>query len=96
MPYIKQEDRQKFTLKSSEIPSNSGIDLIDYLGDLISSAGDMNYVVSKLCKKYIENEGECYQKYNDLMGALEGIKLELYRKNISPYEDIKEKENGKI
>lgn len=96
MPYIKKEDRKKFTIKSSEIPSNSGIDLIEYLGDLISNAGDFNYVVTKLAHTYIENEGTNYQHMNDILGALEGAKLELYRRKIGPYEDIKIDENGDV
>ena len=84
MPYIKKSDRSKLD------------DDIDLLGDLIANAGEFNYAVSMLAKKYIEKHGECYQKYNDLMGALTGIQLELYRRNISNYEDIKIEENGDI
>lgn len=96
MPYIKKEDRKKFTLKSSEIPNNSGIDLIEYLGELIGNSGQFNYVVTKLAHKYLEVEGNDYQHMNDLIGALEGIKLELYRRKIAPYEDLKISENGDV
>jgi hypothetical protein len=31
-----------------------------------------------------------------MVGALECCKLELYRKRIAPYEELKERENGPI
>jgi hypothetical protein len=34
--------------------------------------------------------------YNDAIGALEGAKLELYRRYVSAYEDDKIKENGDV
>jgi len=37
-----------------------------------------------------------YDDYNTLIGVLENIKLELYRRKIIPYEDIKIKENGDV
>ncbi len=32
--------------------------------------------------------------FNALIGVLESAKLELYRRMIAPYEDVKMKENG--
>jgi hypothetical protein len=40
--------------------------------------------------------GENYQHFNDVLGALEGAKLELYRRRIAPYEDTKIVENGDV
>jgi len=60
------------------------------------TAGEFNYAVTKMITYYIEKNGESYQTYNDIMGALEGIKLELYRRKIAPYEDKKIKENGDV
>jgi len=37
-----------------------------------------------------------WQNYAEILGMLESIKLELYRKVISKYEDKKEKENGTV
>lgn len=96
MPYIKKEDRKKFKIKTSNIESNTHIDLVKSVGRRIENAGDFNYFVSMLCKEYIEKHGKRYQYMNDLMGALEGIKLELYRKIISNYEDEKISENGGV
>jgi hypothetical protein len=37
-----------------------------------------------------------YQAINDCLGALEGAKLELYRRVAAPYEDRKIQENGDV
>lgn len=80
MPYIKPEDRNK---------------LEDDIGR-IESPGELNYLITLLINDYISTNEECYQTYNDIMGALEGAKLELYRRKIAPYEDQKIKENGDV
>lgn len=60
------------------------------------SCGELNYAITQLCKEYLEDNGEKYQIYNDIIGALEGAKLELYRRKVSIYEDKKCEENGDI
>lgn len=87
MPYIKSENRKKFIKTLSEA---------QLVFDKNTTPGDFNYLVSKLAKIYIWYKGESYQTYNDLMGALTGAQLELYRKKISSYEDEKLNENGDI
>ena len=62
----------------------------------IDSAGEMNYVITMLVRTYIERHGLCYQTLNDVVGALEGCKFELYRRVLAPYEDLKIKENGDV
>jgi len=59
-------------------------------------AGDLNYTITRLCHEYVKKFGEKYQTYNDIMGVLEGAKLELYRRKIAPYEDLKIAENGDV
>jgi len=61
-----------------------------------SNAGELNFFITSAIKNYIERKGERYQTYNDIMGALEGAKLELYRRKIAPYEDKKMKDNGDV
>ena len=65
-------------------------------GSLPANAGELNYVITTQLTKYIFIKGESYQTYNDIMGALEGSKLELYRRKILPYENIKMSENGDV
>lgn len=84
MPYIKQQDREKFRLALEEIPSPA-------------NAGELNYLITMICHKYLtENAPINYQLFNDIMGALEGAKMELYRRKATPYEDIKIYQNGDV
>jgi len=46
--------------------------------------------------QYIRDKRKCYQTYNDVIGVLECIKQELYRRFVSKYEDLKIKQNGDI
>jgi len=45
---------------------------------------------------YIKDKGLRYNTLNDAIGIVECVKQELYRMIVSPYEDIKIKENGEI
>lgn len=80
MPYIEESRRKAFHHKLL----------------CMSTPGDLNYLITQLCQEYKELRGECYQTYNDIMGALEGAKLELYRRKVAPYEDKKIKDNGDV
>jgi len=44
----------------------------------------------------IEKKGLSYSNVNEIIGALECIKLELYRRVAAPYEDLKIEENGDV
>lgn len=59
-------------------------------------AGELNYAFTFIIKKYLEQKGLRYQFLNDVIGALEGAKLELYRRVIAPYEDTKIEANGDV
>ena len=65
-------------------------------GSAAESAGELNYLITMTCHAYMRRNGISYQKYNDVIGALEGAKLEFYRRQVTPYEDIKIKENGDV
>jgi len=60
------------------------------------NAGELNYLFTKLIIGYIASKGESYQTYSDIIGALEGAKLELYRRKIGLYEDKKINEDGDV
>jgi len=85
MPYIKAM-RKKFF---EDI-------LCHYITNTPQNSGELNFLFTMLSKQYLHNQGESYQTYNDIIGALEGSKLELYRKQTALYEDKKEKENGTV
>ena len=92
MPYIKPEDRAYLRPLTAEFHKTD-----------IRTPGELNYLISKLCKRFLDakkhqgngNEAN-YQAFNDALGALEGAKLELYRRRLAPYEDSKIQENGDI
>ena len=84
MPYIKKTDRKEF---------NDILNNLDYFN---LDAGKINYLVSSILKKFVSVHGENYSIYNEIIGALECIKLEMYRRNVASYEDNKIGENGDI
>ncbi len=61
-----------------------------------NSCGELNYLFTYWIKKYINDHGQKYQTFNDIIGALEGAKIEIYRRDIAPYEDCKRNENGDV
>ena len=65
-------------------------------GDPIESPGELNYALTLLVTAYMRYHGESYQRFNDVIGALEGCKMELYRRRVAPYEDRKIVENGDV
>ena len=81
MPYIKQTRRQHLETNPTTAPDN---------------AGELNYLITDLIIDYINAHGQSYQTYNDIIGALEGAKYELYRRQVAPYEDEKIVENGDV
>ncbi len=58
-------------------------------------AGELNFLITVIIKDYYDDKGG-YQSINDVVGALEGAKLEFYRRIAAPYEDLKIKENGDV
>ncbi len=82
MPYINKNAREKFDN--------------DFSGDQADNAGELNYMFTTLILEYINKHGLNYQRINDVVGALEGAKLEFYRRMATPYEEEKIEENGDI
>ncbi len=61
-----------------------------------TNAGELNYALHIILEQYLYNKGESYQTYNDMVGALESAKMELYRRQVAKYEDEKITLNGDI
>jgi hypothetical protein len=59
------------------------------------NTGELNYVITTIINEYYRYQGG-YSSINDVLGALEGAKLEFYRRVAAPYEDQKIKENGDV
>jgi hypothetical protein len=65
-------------------------------GEIPNTPGELNYLLTVTVLEYIRDKGESYTAYNDALGALEGCKLELYRRHVAPYEDEKIVKNGDV
>ena len=85
MPYITKERRGTIDCRLHLFT--------DYIHDL--SAGDLNYIFSKIVWSEFDKNPN-YAKANELMGMLQGVQAEFYRRKVAPYEDEKLKENGDI
>lgn len=81
MPYISRQRR---------------IPLDEWKHNSATGPGELNYRLSVVIKQYLGTHGRKYSTMNDIMGALEGAKLEFYRKTVVPYEEEKIIENGDI
>lgn len=65
-------------------------------GDEIVTPGELQYLIALLINNYVGTMNLSYQTINDIVGALEGAKLEFYRRIAAPYEDKKIAENGDV
>jgi len=80
MPYIKKEDRKIWEDMALALPK---------------TAGELNYVLTKIALVYLPDVPR-YNDYNEVIGVLECMKQEFYRRAVAPYEDKKIKENGDV
>jgi hypothetical protein len=87
MPYIKKvaRDFYHFDIKN----------LIEKLKTVNFPAGDVNYILTNIIGAAYQNNPS-YQTINDMVGALEGAKIEFYRKVGVPHEELKISENGDV
>jgi hypothetical protein len=66
-------------------------------GIVPESAGELNYLITKLLDDYLRRKGGIrYERLNEVVGVLECVKLEFYRRIAAPYEDGKKDENGDV
>jgi hypothetical protein len=61
-----------------------------------ASPGELTYAIQQLIKGYLESEGLCYQQIAEILGSLEGAKLDFIQRVVKPYEDKKRGENGDV
>jgi len=81
MPYIKGEDREH----------------LDFEGGTPATVGELNYKITTILQQYFREETKRnYQAHNDILGVLEAVKQEWYRRMTAPYEDKKIEENGDV
>ena len=61
------------------------------------AVGELNYKITEACIDFIEESGGLsYTNVQNVIGVLECAKLELYRRVLAPYEDVKIAENGDV
>lgn len=87
MPYIRRELREQLDPAIETVKSA--------IGRLPAGDADgiMNYAITKILTGIY---GRRYSAYMAMVGTLEAVKLELYRKLAAPYEDRKAIENGEV
>ncbi len=85
MPYIDDENKRE-TLSSMSVVAN----------EKINSDGELNYFLCRLLSEYLLEEGIRYDNMKRIMGVLDNVKDEFYRRVISVYEDEKCEQNGDV
>jgi hypothetical protein len=88
VPYIRQDQRRRFYA--------GGAVLVTDFGFICDTAGELNYVLTSVVLGYLAKKGLSYGTINDIVGALEGAKLEFVRRVSAPYEDKKIQQNGDV
>ena len=62
--------------------------------------GELNFKITSIILEYLYNlnpsEPNRYSDYNEVLGVLDCVGRELYRRRIVPYEDHKRKENTDV
>ena len=91
MPYIPQTRRDEINFEFLDDSRDEGG--LDWTPQ---NAGDLNFLVTCFIDNYLLKNGTRYANINEMIGALECCKLELYRKIAAPYENLKEVENGAV
>lgn len=85
MPYITQSQRSEIKPKLTEFWQNCPI----------REPGELNYVITQLIELYRGGKYR-YNLFNEIIGILECVKQEYYRRMIAEYEDTKCKNNGDV
>jgi hypothetical protein len=89
MPYIVQEHRAIYGETLAKL-----LDNLLLQGNLAS--GDVNYIITRIADYVFTHSGANYSAGKDVLGTLEAVKLEFYRRRMAPYEDKKAKQNGEV
>ena len=89
MPYINGDTKKVLSINMSKLKENLG-----WYAEK-SQTGVLNYIFTSLILRWLGDKPN-YAKYNEVIGVLECVKLELYRRAVSVYEDSKLTENGDV
>jgi hypothetical protein len=80
MPYIAEDARRELTYGDRDP----------------ETPGELNWAITLEVVAYLDRKGLSYQSINDIVGALEGAKLEFYRRVAVPFEAEKQIVNGDV
>lgn len=86
MPYIEQDERKQYNEEIQTLATEL----------LNKPVGHVNYCITKLLLTLVREVGESYGTYNNLIGVLECVKLELYMMQVANYERKKRIQNGGV
>ena len=96
MPYITQEQRDQLDPAIEDL----AIELVKIKVNglaVLPSAGMYNYIITRLLDTGYQNKlFPSYERMNTVVGILECVKQEYYRRVAVPYEEIKKNENGDV
>lgn len=60
------------------------------------NSGELNYRITNVILDYWKMSKGNYEAINDIVGALEGAKIEFCRRVTAPYEEVKIATNGDV
>lgn len=83
MPYITEDDKRQ-----------AADDYRDNVGP--KNAGVLTYEFQETILEYLYRHGLRYQQIAEVLGALEGAKLDFIKRVVDPYEDRQKKANGDV
>ena len=89
MPYIKPSQRSEIDDLIAQLAAK-----IKEIAPSPNTDGVMNYTITTLVHKVYNQTN--YKTINNVVGMLECVKQEYYRRVAAPYEDEKIKENGDV
>ncbi len=86
MPYVNKATRERLNIVVEALKASPP-----------RSTGELNYLFTMTIKQFLkETEPLSYAAINDVLGALNGAKLEFYRRVAVDYEDEKVALNGDV
>ncbi len=88
MPYIARKDRLQYQRALDELAS-----LVPQ--ERAARPGHMNYVISLLIRR-VYGESMRYADHNEVVGLLNCVQQEFYRRSTVPYEDEKIAQEGDL
>ena len=61
-----------------------------------ADAGGLAYAITALIQDYLAHAPARFKDYAEILGVLEAVKLEIYRRRVAPHEDAACAANGDV